>query len=81
MVSDDDDEEEDDTEALLAELERIKKERAEENLRKVCIGNYLNIDHVSCICLDVQLHINQLFLPHFFSSLPERKKSSESLFH
>ncbi|KAG1359326.1 protein CWC15 [Cocos nucifera] len=32
--SDDDDDDEDDTEALLAELERIKKERAEENLRK-----------------------------------------------
>ncbi|XP_043689200.1 protein CWC15 homolog [Telopea speciosissima] len=31
---DDDDDDEDDTEALLAELERIKKERAEENLRK-----------------------------------------------
>ena len=32
---DDDDEDEDDTEALLAELEQIKKERAEEKLRKV----------------------------------------------
>uniref|UniRef100_A0A7N0ZZQ0 Uncharacterized protein n=1 Tax=Kalanchoe fedtschenkoi TaxID=63787 RepID=A0A7N0ZZQ0_KALFE len=32
--SDDDDDEEDDTEALLAELEQIKKERAEEKLRK-----------------------------------------------
>ncbi|KAI3703093.1 hypothetical protein L6452_28848 [Arctium lappa] len=32
--SDDDDEDEDDTEALLAELEQIKKERAEEKLRK-----------------------------------------------
>ncbi|KAJ0964299.1 hypothetical protein J5N97_029421 [Dioscorea zingiberensis] len=32
--SDDDDDDEDDTEALLAELERIKKERAEEKLRK-----------------------------------------------
>ncbi|XP_042520573.1 protein CWC15 homolog [Macadamia integrifolia] len=31
---DNDDDDEDDTEALLAELERIKKERAEENLRK-----------------------------------------------
>ncbi|KAK7330759.1 hypothetical protein VNO77_24958 [Canavalia gladiata] len=31
---DDDDEDEDDTEALLAELEQIKKERAEEKLRK-----------------------------------------------
>ncbi|KAH7862084.1 hypothetical protein Vadar_034577 [Vaccinium darrowii] len=31
---DDDDDDEDDTEALLAELEQIKKERAEENLRK-----------------------------------------------
>lgn len=30
----DDDDDEDDTEALLAELERIKKERAEEKLRK-----------------------------------------------
>ncbi|KAF6145134.1 hypothetical protein GIB67_013485 [Kingdonia uniflora] len=30
----DDDDDEDDTEALMAELERIKKERAEENLRK-----------------------------------------------
>ncbi|KAG1360843.1 protein CWC15 [Cocos nucifera] len=33
-VSDDDDDDEDDTEALLAELERIKKERAEEKIRK-----------------------------------------------
>lgn len=32
--SDDDDDDENDTEALLAELERIKKERAEENMRK-----------------------------------------------
>ncbi|KAL5713020.1 hypothetical protein ACHQM5_015137 [Ranunculus cassubicifolius] len=31
---DDDDDDEDDTEALLAELERIKKERAEEKMRK-----------------------------------------------
>nr|DAD23702.1 TPA_asm: hypothetical protein HUJ06_025165 [Nelumbo nucifera] len=31
--SDEDDDDEDDTEALLAELERIKKERAEEKLR------------------------------------------------
>ncbi|XP_058219108.1 uncharacterized protein LOC131329755 isoform X2 [Rhododendron vialii] len=31
---DEDDDDEDDTEALLAELEQIKKERAEENLRK-----------------------------------------------
>ncbi|MED6215766.1 hypothetical protein PIB30_001387 [Stylosanthes scabra] len=31
---DDDDDEEDDTEALMAELEQIKKERAEEKLRK-----------------------------------------------
>jgi protein CWC15 len=33
-ISDDDDDE-DDTEALLAELEQIKKERAQEKLRKV----------------------------------------------
>lgn len=33
--SDDDDDDEDDTEALLAELEQIKEERAEEKLRKV----------------------------------------------
>ena len=32
--SDEDDDDDDDTEALMAELERIKKERAEENLRK-----------------------------------------------
>lgn len=32
--SDDDDDDEDDTEALLAELEQIKKERAEEKLRQ-----------------------------------------------
>ncbi|XP_072994079.1 uncharacterized protein [Typha latifolia] len=32
--SDDDDDDDDDTEALMAELERIKKERAEEKLRK-----------------------------------------------
>jgi len=31
-----DEDEDDDTEALMAELERIKKERAEEKLRKVC---------------------------------------------
>lgn len=35
MVSSDDDDDEDDTAELLAELERIKKERAEENMRKV----------------------------------------------
>lgn len=35
MLSDDDDDDEDDAEALMAELERIRKERAEENLRKV----------------------------------------------
>lgn len=35
--SDDDDDDEDDTEALLAELEQIKKERAEEKLRKVSL--------------------------------------------
>ena len=37
MVSDDenDDDDNDDTEALLAELEQIKRERAEEMLRKV----------------------------------------------
>lgn len=34
---DDDDDDEDDTEALLAELEQIKKERAEDKLRKVSI--------------------------------------------
>lgn len=33
----DDDDDEDDTEALLAELEQIKKERAEEKLRKVSL--------------------------------------------
>lgn len=32
---DDDDDDEDDEEALLAELERIKKEKAEEKLRQV----------------------------------------------
>lgn len=35
VFSDDDDDDEDDAEALMAELERIKKERAEEKLRKV----------------------------------------------
>ena len=37
VISDEDDDydEEDDTEALLAELEQIKKERAEERIRKV----------------------------------------------
>ena len=35
VSEDDDDDDEDDTEALLAELEQIKKERAEEKLRKV----------------------------------------------
>lgn len=34
---DDEDDDEDDTEALLAELEQIKKERAEEKLRKVSL--------------------------------------------
>ena len=37
MFSDDEDDDEDDTEALLAELEQIKKERAEDKLRKVRI--------------------------------------------
>jgi hypothetical protein len=36
LFSDEDDDDDDDTEALMAELERIKKERAEEKLRKVC---------------------------------------------
>ena len=36
VLSDEDDDDDDDTEALMAELERIKKERAEEKLRKVC---------------------------------------------
>jgi hypothetical protein len=35
-VFSDEDGDDDDTEALMAELERIKKERAEEKLRKVC---------------------------------------------
>lgn len=35
ISSDDEDDDEDDTEALLEELARIKKERAEEKLRKV----------------------------------------------
>lgn len=52
MVSDDendDDDDEDDTEALLAELEQIKKERAEEMVRKV---NFLLNNLVSwCIIL------------------------------
>ncbi|KAI9076467.1 hypothetical protein K1719_041453 [Acacia pycnantha] len=34
LIDDDDDDDEDDSEALLAELEQIKKERAEEKLRK-----------------------------------------------
>jgi hypothetical protein len=34
VFSDEDDD--DDTEALMAELQRIKKERVEEKLRKVC---------------------------------------------
>lgn len=38
----DDDDDDDDTEALMAELERIKKERAEEKLRKVC-----------CFCISI----------------------------
>lgn len=37
LSDDDDDDDEDDTEALLAELEQIKKERAEDKLRKVSI--------------------------------------------
>ena len=38
LVSDDEsDDDEDDTEALMAELDQIKKERVEEKLRKVCV--------------------------------------------
>ena len=37
---DDDDDDEDDTEALMAELEQIRKERAEEKLRKVSFSQY-----------------------------------------
>ena len=46
---DDDDDDEDDTEALLAELEQIKKERAEEMLRMVnfLLKNLLVSDGVS----------------------------------
>ena len=36
LIFSDDDDDDDDTEALMAELERIKKERAEDRLRKVC---------------------------------------------
>lgn len=54
MISDDDDEDEDDTEALLAELEQIKKERAEEKLRKVSFksfqGIYLVFFGLSGVC-------------------------------
>jgi hypothetical protein len=44
-VFSDEDDDDDDTEALMAELERIKKERAEEKLRKVCY-------HCICLCHD-----------------------------
>jgi protein CWC15 len=37
LLCSDDDDDDDDTEALMAELERIKKERAEDKLRKVCV--------------------------------------------
>ena len=50
-VFSDGDEDEDDTEALLAELERIKKERAEEKLRKVC----------ACYCLWLVVMLFLLF--------------------
>lgn len=37
----DEDDDDDDTEALMAELERIKKERAEEKLRKVSLSLHI----------------------------------------
>jgi protein CWC15 len=37
----DDDDDDDATEALMAELERIKKERAEEKLRKVLLSLHM----------------------------------------
>jgi hypothetical protein len=41
IVFSDDDDDDDDTEALMAELERIKKERAEEKLRKVFLSLHM----------------------------------------
>lgn len=50
---DDDDDDEDDTEALMAELERIKKERAEEQLRQVNLISCRDFLHWYSVFLDV----------------------------
>lgn len=63
MVSDndddDDDDDDDDTEALMAELEQIKKERAEEKLRLVI---YCLISNPSEIVFPAFLNFNQFFI-------------------
>lgn len=52
---DDDDDDEEDTEALLAELEQIKKERAEEMHRKV---NFVRFWHSSTTVYPVKIVVN-----------------------
>lgn len=62
LISEDDDDD-DDTEALLAELEQIKKEKAEEKLRKV------SLTWCSIVSLSVYMWVLQkiLFLELYFS--------------
>jgi hypothetical protein len=50
LFSDDDNDDDDDIEALMAELERIKKERAVDRLRKV-YSFFLSINILTCPCL------------------------------
>jgi Cwf15/Cwc15 cell cycle control protein len=49
---DDDDDDDDDTEALMAELERIKKERAEEKLIKVNFTLlHCGVEVITALCM------------------------------
>ena len=64
VISDDDDDdadEEDDTEALLAELQQIKKERAEEMLQKVNFLKKSVVSHGASILHD----LNCLYEPKY----------------
>jgi len=49
---------EDDTAELLAELERIKKERAEDKLRKVLFGPYEALYQI-CSSVLIQMLLNE----------------------
>jgi protein CWC15 len=44
--SDEDDDDDDDEEALVAELERIKRERAEEKIRKVRFSLHSSVTRI-----------------------------------